>query len=102
MAANAVVRAVVEFLPDPRGHRTFFDAVSRTNRELNGMPAVVAAPQSSSWFRSPHRMTGQASAVASGQARVIRGRASELKDQQTSSAPTTTAIFRSRMQRGQR
>lgn len=99
-AINAAVTPVVDYAPDPRGHRLFHALVSQGAADLNNPAAVVAAPQSFSWLKSSQKMTGAASATAQGVAYAIAPRASELSRENTTTDDTTAAIFRSRMQRG--
>lgn len=106
MARNAVTRVVVDYLPDERGHRTFFDVISRSSGELNGQAAVIAPAQSSSWFAPvgalARGVTGANAAIAQGRAAVIAPRSSELMHQTTTTDAAVADVFRSRMARGSR
>jgi hypothetical protein len=96
-AQNAVPQTVVDYAPDPHGHRLFYALVSRTSGELNGSAPVVAGAQWTGWTKPLQTMRG-----ANGAGRVIAPTSSELSRETTTTDATTASIFRDRMVRGRR
>ncbi len=98
-ARNAVVRPVVEYLPDPRGAAMFAALSGAHAGALNSGRAVVpVSPTFMGWVRPLQQFSGAVAAL--GHARAIAAKSSTLGEQKTTQDVTAAAIFRDRMKRG--
>ncbi len=101
-APNAVVRPVVDYLPDHRGAQLFAALTGRDGRNLNGPRAVIeGSPTWHGWTRPLQRTKGAQAVIARQQGGVppIAPKSSELMRETTTSDPAVAAIFLSRMSR---
>jgi hypothetical protein len=96
---NAVVRPVVEYLPDRHGAQLFGALTRGINRTLNSANPI--AENSPTYYgvvaRNLQRFTG---AAGLGAAAIYSKRAPEMNAQRTTTDSATAAIFASRMARG--
>lgn len=96
---NAVVRPVVEYLPDWHGAALFSSLSGAHAAALNsGRSVTPTNPTFSGWVRPLQRFTGQVAAL--GHARAVAPRSSTLNSQKTTDDVTAAGIFRERMARG--
>ena len=96
---NAVVRPVVEHLPDPRGAAMFAALNGAHYDGLHGAPAVIQThPEYRGWVRTQQQFAGAVAFL--GRARTIAPRQSTLNEQKTSDDTVAASIFRERMVRG--
>ena len=98
-APNAVVRQVVEYLPDWHGGALFAGLSGAIADGLNsGRATTVTSPMFYGWATPPQQFHGAVAAL--GRARAISPRNSTLSAEKTTDDVTATSIFRERMARG--
>ncbi len=96
---NAVVRPVVEYLPDWHGAALFSSLTGAAAASLNSGRAVVpVSPTYSGWTRPLQQFRGSVAAL--GHARAVSAKSSTLGAQKTTDDVTAASLFRERMQRG--
>jgi hypothetical protein len=96
---NAVVRPVVEYLPDWHGAALFSSLTGAAAASLNSGRAITPGNATfSGWVRPLQRFTGQVAAL--GHARAVVPKSSTLNAQKTTDDVTAANIFRERMARG--
>jgi hypothetical protein len=98
-APNAVIRAVVDYLPDHRGASLFAALTGSAAASLNTSPAVVPhSPTFHGWVRTQQQFTGAVAAL--GRARTVSPKSSTLNQQKTTEDTVASSLFRERMARG--